>query len=174
IRSANATSEIYGSVIDDDIDVDPNRGGPFDFVALSSTIFGGLGNDRISGSDLGSDVIFGGAGDDTIHGPSVRVRHVDHGDIGRVSGERLRDRRAVAPEEHHRPQPAGGATDEVVDVGPLEQPTGDPDAVYVCRERGRRQRGRDTDAIDEARSTVCQKFHQGPLSGDEAATAGQG
>ena len=46
-------------------------------------------------------------GDDDVHGTSVRVGHVDDGDIGRVSRQRLGDPGPVGADEHHTAQPAG-------------------------------------------------------------------
>ena len=96
---------------------------------------------------------------DQVHGTSVGAVDVDDGDIGRVSGQCLRDGVPVPADEHHTTQVVGRGLDEVVDVSALEQTAGDPHDVLVRRETGPRgvRVGRLVDAFAPAAVADLQK-----------------
>ena len=65
IGGRTETTIVTGSLLDDIIDLDPDRN-VFAFRNLRSEVSGGRGNDSIFTGLLGDDLIFGGAGNDTI------------------------------------------------------------------------------------------------------------
>ncbi len=70
--------------------------------------------------------------------PSVFPADLHNGNIRRVSRERLGDPGPIGAQQHRAAQPLGGPRDQLVDVGALELPAGDPDDRRVGGQRGRR------------------------------------
>ena len=54
--------------------------------------------------------------DHAVHEVSLLVAELDHGDVGRVSRQRLRHHRTVPAEQDRTPEPAPGALHEVVEA----------------------------------------------------------
>ena len=74
-----------------------------------------------------------------VHDVSVRARDLDHGDLGRVSRERIRDHRPVLPDQHDAAKPRPDRGHERVEGRALGQPAGDPDHRVVGTQRSERR-----------------------------------